>query len=161
VEGLADRAGQVLDVLDDAIVFCDRPGNARGVGLLKGVVADQFGADLPGEGDHRRRVHHGGGQARNEIAGPGTAGGQDDADFAAGAGVGVGHVAAALLVARDDEADRRVEEPVEQGQDYTAGVAEHGIDTEIEQRIDNDLGACFCRGFFGGRRRSGRFGWHT
>ena len=75
-----------------------------------------------------------------------------DADLAAGAGIGVGHVAAALLVPGDDEPDRGVVEPVEQGQHHAAEIAEHRLDAEIDEGIDDDLGA----GFDGGGGRSGR-----
>ncbi len=146
------------NVLDDAVVLRDRAGDAGGVGLLERVVADQVGPDLAGEGDHRDRVHHGGGQAGDEVAGPGTAGGEDHAGLAAGAGVAVGHVAAALLVPRNDESDRGVVELVEQGQHDPSDVAEHRVDAEIDQSVDNDLSAgfhglgCGSRGFW--------FRWH-
>ena len=116
-----------------AIVLGDRPGDAGHVGLLEGVVADQVGADLAGDGDQRNRVHHGRGQAGDEVAAPGAAGGHDHADLAGGAGVAVGHVAAALLVPGKDEPDGRVVELVEQGQDHAAGVAEHGVHAEVQQ----------------------------
>ena len=77
-----------------------------------------------------------------------------DADLAAGAGVAVGHVAAALLVAGDDEPDRGIVEPVEQGQHDPARVAEHRLDAEIDERVDDDLGAGFdCGGGLDGRSR--------
>ena len=152
MEGLADRPLQVFDVLDDGVVLGDRAGNAGRVGLLEGVVADQVGADLAGQGDERDRVHHGGAQPGDQVAGAGAAGGDDDADLAAGAGVGVGHVAAALLVPGDDEPDRGVVKPVEQRQHHPAQIPEHRLDAEIDEGIDDDLGA----GFDGGGGRSGR-----
>ena len=51
-------------------------------------------------------VHLGVGQAGDEVGGAGAAGGHADADLAGAAGVALGREAAALLVARQDGAQR-------------------------------------------------------
>jgi len=129
VESLVDRASQVLDVLDDVVVFRDGTGDPDHGGFLEGVAADQVGSDLPGDGNQRDRIHHRGGQTRNEIARAGSAGGDNNARPAAGTGVGVGHVAAALLVTGYDETNRRCVQTIEQRQHGGADVAENGVDT--------------------------------
>jgi hypothetical protein len=58
-------------------------------------------------------------------------------------------VAAALLVTRDDEPDRGIVQPVEQGQHHP--VSEYGIDAEADEGVDYNLGA----GFDGGGQRRG------
>ena len=59
---------------------------------------------------------------------------------------------AALLVAGDNEPDRGVIEPVEQGQHHAAQIAEHGVDAEVQKGIDDDLGAGSGRGVYRLRR---------
>ena len=99
VEGLVHDARQVGGVLDQVGVLDDRQGHAGDVGLLEGVGADEVAAHLPGDGDERRRVQIGGGDAGHQVGRAGTAGGGAHADLAGGAGVAVGRVRGALLVA--------------------------------------------------------------
>ena len=74
------------------------------------------------------RVELGGGDARDQVGGAGAAGAQADADLAAGAGIAVGRVRRALLVAHQDVADLRVVVPdVVERQDDAAGVAEDDV----------------------------------
>jgi len=108
MKGLAYRPLEVFDILNDAVVFRDRTGNACRISFLEGIISDQLGAHLAGQGDQWDRVHHRCGQSGYEIARAGAAGGEHDADLAAGASVGIGHVTAALFVTRDDKIDRRV-----------------------------------------------------
>ncbi len=52
-------------------------------------------------------------------------------------------MASALFVAGDYEVDVRVIQSVEQRQNYTAEIAEHRIDTLLDERINDNL----CAGF--------------
>ncbi len=70
------------------------------------------------------RVEHGGGDAGDEVGGAGAGGGDADADLAGGAGVAVGHVRGALLVADEDVVDGELAQRVVGGEDGSAGVAE-------------------------------------
>ena len=67
------------------------------------------------------------------LVAPGPAGGQAHADLAGGAGVAVGHVGGALLVAGQDEADGRVVEHVEDRHDGRPGVAEDHLHALLAQ----------------------------
>jgi hypothetical protein len=71
-----------------------------------------------------------------------------------------GGVVLPLFVPGDDEPDRGVVEPVEQRQHNTSGISEHRIDAEVEERIDDDLGARFDGGSLGGGGRRLRIRWH-
>ena len=53
VERLVHHPRQVLGALDQVIVLRRRAGDAGGVGLLEGVVADQVRRHLPGQADDR------------------------------------------------------------------------------------------------------------
>jgi hypothetical protein len=83
---------------------------------------------LPVMRDHRHRVQLRGGDRGDEVRGPGTARAHAHADLAARAGVAVGGVPAALLVADEDVAELRVvAEDVVDRQDDAAGVAEEDV----------------------------------
>ena len=72
--------------------------------------------------------------------GPGRA--HADADPAGDAGVAVGGVGAALLVADEDVAQLGVvAEDVVERQDHAAGVAEEDVDALAEERLADDVGA--------------------
>ena len=72
--------------------------------------------------------------------GPGRA--HADADLAGDAGVAVGGVGAALLVADEDVAQLGVvAEDVVERQDHAAGVAEEDVDALAEERLADDVGA--------------------
>ena len=67
------------------------------------------------------------------------------AGLAGGAGVAVGHVAGALLVADEDEVDLGVVEGVEGGQDRAAGITEGIGDAVLGEHLDEDLASRSCR----------------
>ena len=105
LEGLADGGGDVFGAGDEEVVLGDGQGDAGDVDLLEGVAAEDFGGDLAGDGDDGDAVEHGRGEARDEVGGAGAGGGHADAYAAGGAGVAVGHVGGALLVADEDMVD--------------------------------------------------------
>ena len=141
VERFLDRPAEILDVLDEEVVLGDRAGDARHVGFLEGVVADQAAADLPGDGDHRDGVHVRRRDAGHEVCRPGARGRDAAADLAGAAGVSVGHVGGALFVSRQDELDRAVIEDVEEGQQDAARVAEEVLAPFGAERVVEDLGS--------------------
>ena len=53
VERLVQNARQILDALDQIIVFRARPRDADRVAFLEGVIADQVRRDLAGDADDR------------------------------------------------------------------------------------------------------------
>ncbi len=99
VERLLENPGDVLRFLDQVTVFDDRLGDAGDVDFLEGVGADEVAAHLAGDGDHRRRIQIGVGDAGDQVGGPGAAGGDTDAGLAGCPGIAVGGVGRALLVA--------------------------------------------------------------
>jgi hypothetical protein len=69
-------------------------------------------------------------------------------------------MAAALFVPWNYEPYRCVIQPVEQRQHYTARIAEHRINTQLNKRIDYYLGACFERRLTARIHRRARLGTH-
>ena len=57
VECLGHYAGDVVGVSDQIGVLDDGHGDAKDIGLLKGVFAEHGGDGLAGEGDDGRRIH--------------------------------------------------------------------------------------------------------
>ena len=98
VEGFLDGAREVGGVHDEVVVLGHGQGDAGDVGLLEGVLADGLAGDLAGDGHHGHGVHHGVGQAGDEVGRPRAGGGPAHADVAGGARVAVGGVGGRLLV---------------------------------------------------------------
>ena len=71
---LLDDPRQVLDVHHKVVVFGDGHRDPGRIGLLEGVFADHVGWNLTGNRNHRNRIHHRCGDARDQIrrAGPGS-----------------------------------------------------------------------------------------
>ncbi len=127
LEGETDSGRDVFGAGDEEVVLGDGQGDAGDVDLLEGVGAEDFGGDLAGDGDEGNAVQHGCCEAGDEVGGAGAGGGHADAGAAGGAGVAIGHVGGALLVADEDVVDGgEFAEGVVDGEDGAAGVAEDG-----------------------------------
>ena len=141
VEGLGEDAGEVVRVAHEVVVLGHRQGDAGDVDLLEGVLAEERGRDVAGDGDDRDRVELGGGDPGDEVRGGGAGGAQADAHPAGGAGVAVGGVGGALLVADEDVAQVGVvAQDVVERQDDAARVAEQDVDALAEDRLHDDVG---------------------
>ena len=78
----------------------------------------------------------------HEVGGAGSGGGEADADAARGAGVAVGHMGGALLVADEDVVDGgEFAEGVVDGEDGAAGIAEDGGGAFAGEGGPEDFGA--------------------
>ena len=143
VKRLGHHARDVVTVADQEVVLGHRHRDAGDVGLLERVRADQRPPDLPGDRDHRDRVHVGVGQRCDEVGGAGTGGRHADPDPAGGMRVAAGGVTATLLVPDQDVAQLLgVEQRVVHRQHRTAGDAEDDVDIEFLERPDH----CLCPG---------------
>ena len=171
VEGLGHHPRNVVAGANQEVVLGDRHRDAGDVGLLEGVGPNQPAPHLPGDGNHRDRVHLRIGQRRNEIGGAGTRSRHAHPDLARRVRIATGGVAGALLVADQHVAQLfRVEQRVIHRQHGTAGNPEDDLDVEFLQRPDyrlcaGELHRCnplrlgrsrFCSGLHGVRRAVGR-----
>ena len=142
---LPDHIGQLVHVLHQEIAFGDGHGDAGDVHLLERVLADEVFTDVAGDEHHRRGIIIGGGDAGDQVGGPGAGGGEANPHLAGGPGVAVGGVGGALLVGGEVMADLvlvAVElELVVDVQDGAAGVAEHRVHPLLQQALHHDLGA--------------------
>ncbi len=141
LEGLADGGGDVFGAGDEVVVLGDGEGDAGDVDFLECVGAEDFGGDLSGDGDDGDAVEHGRGDAGDEVGCAGAGGGHADSDLAGGAGVAVGHVGGALLVAHEDVVDGEFAQRVVDGEDGSAGVAEDGGGAFADEGGPEDFGA--------------------
>jgi hypothetical protein len=149
LEGLTQDGGDVLGAGDEVVVLGDGQGDAGDVDFLKRVGAEDFGGDLAGDADDGDRVEHGRGDAGDEVGGAGAGRGNAHAYLTRGAGVAVGHVGGALLVAHEDVVDRELAQRVVGGKDGSAGIAEDGGDALANEGGPED----FCSGEGGVRVR--------
>ena len=105
-------------------------------------ASDHEGRDLPGQHDDGDRVHQRVGEARHRVRRAGTGGDERDADAAGRAGVALGRMDRALLVPDEDVADVvLLEQLVVDREDGAAGIAEHGVDALVLERLDHHPGA--------------------
>ena len=142
MERLGDDARDVVGLAHQVVVLRHGQRDAADVDLLEGVLADERAGHVAGDGDHGHGVQLGGGDARDQVRGAGTARPQADADPAAGPGVAVGSVGSALLVAHEDRAQLGIVGPdVVEGQDDAARVAEDDIDALADERLAQGVGA--------------------
>ena len=158
VGGLGEGVREVLGVHHEVVVLDARRQDAGRVGLLEAVPPDQVARDVAGDEQRRHRVHHRVLDRRDEVRRARPGGGEGAAEASRRAGVAVGGVAAALLVAHQDVAHLGVGGPavVEREHD-PAGVAEYGVDAHALQTFEDDIGAAHShRGF-----RLFRFGRFT
>ena len=134
--------GRSADVLHEVVVLGAGPGDADRVGLLEGVVADQVRRHLAGEADDRHAIHQRVGEAGDGVGGAGAGGHQHHADLAGRAGIALGGVHGALLVADQDVAQRvLLEDRVIDRQDGAAGIAEDMLDALVDQGPEHHLRA--------------------
>ncbi len=112
-------------------------GNADRIHFLKGVVTDQRRGHLAGEDDQRNGIHVGSGDARHRIGDARAGGHQHHARLAAGAGIAIGGVDRALLMAHQDMLDvLLLVEFVINMQDGTARITKEIFDALILEATD-------------------------
>ena len=142
VERLVQDAGQVFDPAHQIIVLGATAGDAGGVALLERVRADEMGRHLAGDADQRDRIEQRVGQAGDRVGGAGTGRDQQNADLAGRAGVALGRVGRALLMAHENVPQLvLIEDRVVDRQHRAARIAEHDVDALILQRLDHHLRA--------------------
>ena len=134
---------EILGARDQIVMFGDRPAHLDDGRLLKGVGADDAGADLAGNGEERRRIHFRVGEAGDEVGSAGAAGGDANADFAGSAGIALGRKTAALFVARQngpqavaDAGERLVDRHA-----GSAGISEDRVHAVIQQALHQNVGS--------------------
>ena len=141
VERLGHGLGHLVRALHEEAVLRDGAADAGHVGLLEGVRADLGHRDLSRDAHDRHAVHVGGGEAGDRVRGAGAGGDEAHAGLALRAGVAVRHVDASLLVASEDELERRLREAVEDVEDAAARIAEQHLRARLRERIHERLRA--------------------
>ncbi len=146
MERLVNDTAQLGRVLHEVVMLGAVARDADGVGLLKRIAADQAGRHLSGDDDHRDRIHQRVGNAGDGVGRAGAAGDEHDPWLAGRAGIALCRMGRGLLMADENVLDPPLlEQRVIDREHRAAGIAEHDLDTEIDQRLDEDFGS----GFFG------------
>ena len=134
--------GDIVCALDQIVVLGAGPGDAGGIRLLEGVVADQMGWHLAGKADDRDRIHQRVGQAGNRIGRTGPRGDEDDADLAGRARVTFRRVHGPAFLPHQEMAQLvLLEDFVIDRQHGSARIAENRIDALVDQGADDQGGA--------------------
>src|ERR1700733_2778476 len=141
LERLADGGGDVFGAGDEVVVLGDGQGDTGDVDLLKRVAPEDFAADLACDRHNGNAIEHGGGYAGDEVGGAWAGGRDADPDFAGGAGVAVGHVRGALLVADEDVVDGELAQGVVGGGGGSARVAEDFVHAFAGEGGPDDFGS--------------------
>ena len=142
VEGLVQDARQILDVLDQPVVLGAGPGDADGIALLEGVVADQMRRHLAGDADDGDGIHQRVGEAGDGIGGAGPGGDQHHADLAGRSRIAFRRMHRAAFLAHQHVLDLLLlEQLVIDRQHRAAGIAEDVLDALIGKRPNDHLGA--------------------
>ena len=140
VECLVDGARQIGGALHKIVVLGARPGDAGGVALLKGVVADQVGRHLAAEDHQRHAVHQRIGDAGDGVGGAGPGGHDHYSHLAGRSRVTFGSVHGAAFLADQDVANAvLLKQFVVYGENGASGVSEYIRDALIHERLDEDL----------------------
>ena len=136
------------EVLGDAVGAVDlrdplrhRPEHVPEVDLLERLALDLVGGHLADQQNERRRVLKRGVHADRGVRRARAARDDGDARPAGELAVGVGHVRGAGLVTARDQADRRLVEAVEHGEEALARNAEHGVGAVDDELVDEQLAA--------------------
>ena len=141
VERLGHDLGDLVRALQQEAVLGDRAADAAHVRLLERVRADLPERNLARDAHERHAVHVRGREAGDRVGRAGAGRHEADAGASRGARVAVGHVHAALLVAAEDELERRLGEAVEYVQDRAARISEQHLRAGLRQRVHQRLRA--------------------
>ena len=136
VERLRDGFGDLVCGMDEEVVLRNGAGEASRIGLLERVGAYLVERDLPADEHHRNAVHVRGAKPRDRVRKPRAARHDDYGRPSARAGVAVCHVDATLLVATEDELERRTGKLVEDVDDVAAGIAEDKLRPDPFKGLD-------------------------
>jgi hypothetical protein len=137
-----ENARDILGARDQVVMLGQRPARLDDRRFLKGVGAEDGGADLAGDSDDRAGVHLGVGEAGDEVGGSRAAGGEADADLAGAARIALGCETAALLVPWQDGA-QTVADASESLVNRHAGAArigEYDVYAMVEQTLHQNSG---------------------
>ena len=128
LERLAHHLGDDVGVVQARVPLGDGRHHAHQVDVLVRLLVHALQVALAGERHQRRAVQVGVGHRGGQVQRAGAERAQAHAGVAGQAAVGVGHVAAALLVADGDEVDRRARERLVQVQGLLTRDAEDVLD---------------------------------
>jgi hypothetical protein len=148
VKRFLHRGHDVFDARHQVAVLRDRQRDTGDVRFLKRVVANQLARHLPGDADHRHRVHHRGRNPGDQICRARPRSCDRDADTAARARVAIRHVRRALFVPHEDMPDRVIEHRVVGRKDRAARIPENRVYSLMDKAFPDDL-------------RTGTLGWHA
>ena len=141
VERLFDRVCDILDPLDQEVVFDAGARDADRVDLLKGIRTDHRGGYLSGQDHHRYRVHVSGGDTGDRIGGTRSRCDQNHPDLPGRASVAIRGMRGALLVAYQDMAHVFLrEQGVVDVQYGAARVTPDKLHALVFECLNDDLG---------------------
>ena len=139
VESLVNHLRQIHDVLHQEIVLGAGARDAKRVGFLKRVAANELGGNLAGDRDHRDRIHQRIDQAGHQVRGARARGGAADADFSGRSRVALSRKRGVLLVPYQHVADGMIVEGIIERQRYPARIPEDAIYIFASQTFQQNL----------------------
>ena len=139
---LAQRRRQILNILYDIAVLCDRHCHTGNVNLLKGVLSEHRKRYVRRNCHDRHGVHVGCRNSRHQICRAGAAGRHADTDLSRRPRIAVSRMCSSLLVGSQYMPDLTavLVERVIDIQYRAAGIAEDGIYALLLQALHNNFG---------------------
>ena len=120
----------------------DRSRHADHVGFLECIGTDEIGRHLPGNDDHRNRVHVRGRDAGDRVGGSGAGRHEHHTRTPRRARIAVGHVRGSLLVAHQNVFHALLaEDRIVNVQCRAAGIAEYVVDALVLKGADQHIAA--------------------
>ena len=142
VEPLVDRCRQTVGFLDQPVVFRAGAGDAHGVGLLEGIVADHERRHLTRQNHQRDAVQQRVGQTGHRVGRAGARGHQNHTGFTGRARIALSRMNGGLFVAHQNVADFvLLENLVVNRKHSTTGVAENHFDALILKGLNHHFSA--------------------
>ena len=140
-KGPADHISQLVNILDNKIIFGNGHSHTQNIDLLETVLSQQVHPYIAGNGHNRDGIHISSGNPRHQIGGAGTRGGQTDPYLSGCPCISVCCMGCSLFMRGEHMGDLPLMfvECIVNVQNRTARIAKDGLDALFLQTLNQNL----------------------